>query len=46
MKKKLMAAVLAGILAAGVLAGCGGSSTSSAPAEEEQKGPRPWESPG
>ena len=37
MKKKLMAAVLAGILAAGVLAGCGGSSTSSAPAEEEKK---------
>ena len=37
MKKKLMAAVLAGILAAGVLAGCGGSSTSSAPVEEEKK---------
>ena len=37
MKKKLMAAVLAGILAAGVLAGCGGSSTSSAPAGEEKK---------
>ena len=37
MKKKLMAAVLAGILAAGVLTGCGGSSSASAPAAEEKK---------
>lgn len=38
MKKKIVAAVLAGILAAGVLTGCGGSSsaTSSAPAQAEE----------
>lgn len=40
MKRKVMAAVLAGILAAGVLAGCGGSSSagSAAPAQTEETG--------